>query len=486
MSDVAFWSQISVDLNKYKNGDVAALRNAVSGGINCTCNDCMKLRKIRDEVLAERSGPAFRDLLKSEAAEVERDKMSLVVSAPGFYISNELSGQTSERFDKFFFSTTGKFSFLSLYKAARNAAAALEESAVMLFDDEIGSAISSSDKINKRYVATFKSTFVVGSISEVGEEVAVSVPSWGSLKNKMHLLIEACLEKAPAVAAAVDETPNFDEAYLVDGRFIPMFYFNNVTRIILNEDGSNERLLGIPGLPSVNKAKSTEYIMECARATQRAYEFGNDKQAVPFAYDIQTSSIVTGVYINDILHRIINANKEKFPAEVVATFAHVISPSEFAQAIRQDFDRNGAVEFEVTEFWPKNVTARWSEWSKFDAMNHSVTHPGYLAAVSVNGKPLIGERNGSSRGTIHIRYNPEMGRPWMIKSYWCQRLSSWSKHSHGVIDQLYDIWPLADWLSGPFAEKEKISLKSAPVIFSGNHMADRRKEALAKLKAKIN
>lgn len=458
------WSSVAVDLEKYKAGTVAEVRNSSYG--NCGCSDCMSLKGLRDKILAARNGTTFFGTLRNMRAVAEKEKMSLIVEEEGFYSLEPISKQTDGRFETVYFPQPGKYSFVSIYKAARTAPDGL-----MLIDDEIIAAFG-EDGVTEGFKNAFGKVFVMGSLE--GE-------AWGTLKNKINLAIQGVDPEEDEILSEV----SFDGVYLVNDRYIPLFFFANTFTIITSDTGDNKVCESIPGLPSDDSVKSMNYIRSLASKLPKAYGFGDDKHAIPFAYDTETHTLVTGIDPSQAIHCLINENKDKFSETIQNVFGHVLSPLEFADAMVQDFAKNGASEFEITEFWPKHVTARWSHWSSHDKLDQSVTFSGYLAGVSFQGKPCIGG-NGSARGNIHIRFNPEEGRPWLMKSPWCQRLNTWAKKNHGVIDQLYDIWGLADWLSGPFAEKNNLISKEAPCIFMGNKMVDRKKSAMDKLRARLN
>jgi len=467
MSDIGkLWSTVDVDLEKYKAGTMPEVRRSGSYS-NCNCSECQSLKALRDNILAARNGSTFFGISRDVQAKVEKVKMSLVVETPGFYSLGPISDQTNGIFDTVYFSEPGKYSFVKIYKAARNAPDGL-----MLIDDEISAAFVEGG-ITSAYREAFGKVFVMGELA--GD-------AWGALKNKINLAIQGVV---PEEDEPILEEVNFDGVFLVNDRYIPMFYFNDTFTIITSADGNSKKCESIPGLPTDDATKSMNYIKSIAKKLPKCFGFADDKHAIPFVYDTETHSLATGVGISDVIHCLVNENKDKFSEAIQNVFGHVLSPLEFIDAVKQDFAVNGADEFEITEFWPKHVTARWSEWETHDKLDHSVTFSGYLAGVSFQGKPLVG-KNGSQRGDIHIRFNPETGRPWLMKSPWCQRINSWSKKNHGVIDQLYDIWALADWLSGPFAEKCNLNMKSAPCVFAGNKMVDRKKSALDKLRAKLN
>ena len=463
-----FWNVIPIDIEKYKEGAIVSN----TGGL-CYCEGCVILRKKRDEINELRKGPKFSTLLEliEYSADVTKDKLSLIVNSPGFYGLSEIASHTDNRFSYIYFPTVGKFSLVSLYKAARSASE-LPPLSVMFSDDEVAETVGLYSDL---YLKVFSKVFVYGSMGD----------NWNSMKNRIHDIVSEFDNKGGSEKELAATKVNYENVYRWNDRYILMFHFDGVNTTILSEDGTNKISNEIPGLPTYDAKKSWRYVLRKAKELPKCFGFADDKHVIPYAFDTETNSLVTGVLITDAIHNIVNANKEKFSSVISNTFAHVLSPALFADAIKLDFAKNGADELSITEFWPKLVTARWSQWSTGgDTMNYSVTHPGYLAAVSLNGKPLIG-KNGSNNGNVHIRFNPETGRPGLIKSPWCQRLSAWSKYNHGVIDQLYDIWPLADWLTGPFAEKASLQLKKSPLLFSGNQITDRRKQALDKIKAKI-
>lgn len=461
-----FWSSKPIDLEKYKIGSNVARRNNGYGA--CGCIDCQNLKALRDEILAARNGPTFFGVTRNARGVANKVKMSLVVDKPGIYNLEPIKKQTDGRFTSVYFPNPGKYSFVSIYKAARNAA-----EGIMLIDDEILAALGGN--IPDSYSKAFKNVFVMGEL--VGD-------SWNQMKDQIRLVIEGVEIDEPE---AEEERVSFEGVFMVNDRFIPCFRSGGYDYIITGEDGSNKQLTSIPGLPSDDETRSKNYLKPIIDKSFVAYQndpYGGSFLA-PFAYDTETHSVVTGIEITDAVWHLIKNNKGKFRAAVYKNVEQKLSPGEMAEAIRTDFARNGAASFTITEFYPTVTETSWTAYNPGDDEVTRVRHPCYLMAVAFEGKPLIGN-NGNQGGQIYVRFSEDDNRPRLVWSSWCQRVSSWSKNVRGITDQKYDIWPLADWLSGPFAERCNLVMKEAPLLFCGNKATNAKKNALDKLRARLN
>lgn len=413
----------------------------------------------------------FDFLHDKHVATVNKDKMSLVVTNPGFYSMESLSS-AQHRFKDVFFAENGKYSFVKIHKMAREATRNM-----MLMDDEVRAVLVG--KLSDNYNQAFDSTLLVGELR--GDK-------WNDLKNSIHAVAAEFLAGVKKKDVEIKDK-EIEGVYLLDNRYIPMISFNSVLYTLEGDNGKHSINTGIPILKTNNPEASSKLISSLAAqmiefSNIDSYEIGKNV-AIPFAYDTKAHAICINLDIVDAIYGIVNRNINSFKADIKSVFGQSMAPAELIRECSLDFAKNGAGEFNVTKILPKIVQATWSEWKKRDDVSNKVTHAGYSAEISLKNKIIIG-RGAKYSGFVDVRMNNELGRPWLIHSAWCQRVTAWSKNQLGVVDQKYDIWPLGDWLSGPFAEKNEITLKEAPLMFAGNIASDNRKDAIKALRNRLN
>ena len=104
---------------------------------------------------------------------------------------------------------------------------------------------------------------------------------------------------------------------------------------------------------------------------------------------------------------------------------------------------------------------------------------GYYVIVKYNKSIVIGPRKRC--GFLFVK--EEEGQIRLVHSSWCQHISAWSE----MTDQGYAHWEISDWLSGPFAERAKLSVKEMPAVFMGNKIKKSVKvDALTALRGRLN
>jgi hypothetical protein len=452
---------ISVDPAKYKEGYVR--RSGGSSRGLCDCEYCQ-------ELLLAVNGKSNVDskavaVFNTFAAKAARVRMSIEVSKPGFFALKGLKKKTGDQFDHVFFPEAGRYSLVSIYKHCRDRGGNFA-------NGPLTSRLKR--KLNEEQIQEFSAVF--GSVIPLGASSCTKlereVTSWKDVESEIYSLIKADKEEAPT----------YDGVFVVFDRFIPMVYANGTVYQIL-EDGTPKKGGLIPGLKSDDDTKSKSYIANQFKELCNAVAGGNT--SVLFAgFDIVENKLSYALDIAEVIHGAIKENLDKYNGvSNIATLVEALpGPKTFLDKLNENFVSMGAIGFSAESVFPADYTTSFStfDFETRDGESKSANEKCYFVNLNYNGKPSIGVSGG---GFIYVRTNEELSEFILVQSTWCQRISSWSKNVEGVVDQHYNIWPIADWLSGPWSEKKGYAKEQ--MVFSGNKNRTTKTDVLADLRKRL-
>ncbi len=453
--------KIKFNLDNYVKGtDNIVAQAGGGGGVACPCNLCGDLRILAAEAKKARE---VIDIEKFELvqAEATKEKLSINVIKPGFYPHAGLSEKTGGKYDMFLFLEAGKYSLNKLYAEISDK--------VLVDDSEVVKVKMSwlNEKLAK-------------SVSYPMAEKLTENEAWKSIINT--LLTGKIEEKK----IDVEKAENYEKVFKINDRFIPMFFNSkNDTFFGISGDGLKiEALTGIPGITTKDRNKEKAILVgykSSLLSKGSLGETGIDYVKV-FAYDIVEKEIVFSQDIENFIHDFVKGHENNAMAlglgKMYELTTKMMSPLKMQQKISAEFAAIGFGSITAC-----NVVLNEScnvSYSEFDhkterGKNVNYNVEGYYVEFMYKKAKLVGNHsdylgNPIIKGDLWVRYDEKNDKCILIKSPWCQRISSWSKNVLGVVDQHYNIWPIVDWITGPFHEnyKNDFDLKEAPIVFMGN------------------
>lgn len=480
MNEAHIWSRAKVNFDTYIRDDYKVRKRAGRrSNLFCDCDDCQLLRS----AIEKSRGPSFLNVLKKYNAKYHREKMSIVVDEPGLVHLPNLGKRTDSNFEYIFITEPNKYSFVSLYKKAR---AIIAENPHGLIDEEMIEAMGGKSRPYAKEQ--------LGTCLSLDKEDGVFKAFHQDIMKTIDLFYND--EEAEEEE---DEAPsiNFEGVFMINDRYIPYAteakgLGRNIYQI--KEDGF-AKVKTIEGVGYTNEESASNYVKELIAdklisgigATN--YDLSSMNSAILFAYDTHKHEFVYGLEILDAVFNLIRENGDRAPKQIRdIVFGIEGTPMEFYNKFKEDFRAAGADEIDINMMVPYLTTCSYNKFDYKTNRNKGVMKQVYCydTWISRNGEGFIGYRS-SSGGYLDARIDRESDHIRLVQSMWCQRVSRWSKYTLNVVDQHYDIWPLADWLTGPFAEKIGIEIGQAKLLFGGakSSKADRKKKAIQMLKNKL-
>lgn len=400
-----------------------------------------------------------------------REGMSIKVEKPGFFSWPTLLKNTKYR--AVFFSKPGRYSFKSIYNHINNK-----------YKNNFKEGLLS--KNDNRYIAELKESF---SYPASGREKLKSdlasggYYSWNDVRSSLS---EAYNNKIYYKLSNENLfSPPILRDKLVNGRYLLMVQsYGDV--YVVTKDGPI--LADYVGKSSVDKILYSidEYI---------SYNLVNDSvynSTFCFAVDLKTNSVVYSERVEELAIELIGhcSNSWKGYGDIYSLYSPegLVRNKEFSEGVNKYFSDSGFPGIKVKNISPVNVEVMYYPYNysddSYNDFDEEVSYNvmGFTFNVTYNGLGIIDKHQ------VYARKNDDNSGYTLIKSYWCQRISHWSKYHDDVVDQRYDIWPLVDWITGPFAEMQGLSFDEAPAIFMGQNKevsVDRKKNAIADLKKKL-
>lgn len=472
--DVPIINSVKFDTNSYKEGRGGRVgRN--NGKLICGCAACQRLL----EMVAAKKGPDLDQIIQANLAQAARVKMSLQVDAPGFFLLPNLAKKTESNFTHVFFPEPGKFSLVSIYKSIRDNADDFKEGVTT---GRLRRKLD--DKQNAFFLETFGKVFPFGIKNRT--QLERKCPAWKPIEKS----IVAAIRKG-VVPDAEKEKPREDgEIFKVFDRYIPILWDGRKAHVFLAENKIDSRGI-IPGLEA-NKApeKSGSYTVGRAQSLAEKLEHNFTVNLLPMGYDPVKKLLVYSHDIAGVIHDWLVENAKDFKGKVSDTALtiakNVPNPKRFFDALNENLRKNGAPAFSAVMGVPGRYEATYSKYNfkNGGGKYEYAKEYGYSVNVSFKGKPEIGV-GGRRAGSVTVRTNEDLTEFILIQSAWCQRVSSWSKNQLGVVDQHYNIWPFADWLSGPYAERENLVQEEVPLVFCGNKARTSKRDVLKDLRNRL-
>jgi len=101
----------------------------------------------------------------------------------------------------------------------------------------------------------------------------------------------------------------------------------------------------------------------------------------------------------------------------------------------------------------------------------------FCISITYHGDNII----NNDSGWVVVEANDD-GTIRMTQSFWCQRVAKWTKKY--AVDQKNSDWRIEDWLSGPFAEKIRLNVMEAPIVYYGSesNKKSRKRDILEKMR----
>ncbi len=471
--EISVIASVDFSTKNYKKGQV--YRGGGGGGkLLCGCEACQNLLKA---VNAAKGVIDLDEIRTQNLAQVKKVKQSLDVATPGFYLLPGLAKKTEGKFTHVFFAEPGKFSLVSIYKDVR---AGLDTFKDGLLTGRL------RKKLDEKQLGSFGNTFglVFPLFTKNRTALERKTPSWKPIEKVILAAIRD--GKIPEKEEEVVD----GDIFVIFDRFIPMLYDGVKAVTFLSPSKVDAKGL-IPGLAkNKDEAKSSAYCNEKVSELLRNMDNSGHTDLLPFAYDPVKKQLVYSLEIGDVIHNWVKDNAKKLKGDVSAgcikLAKKVPSPKAFFDAMNENLRRNGAPSFTAVKGVPGKFDASYSKHNFKNGGNDygNASEYGYSVSVSFNDKPEIGQ-NGRRAGSITVRTNEELNEFILIMSSWCQRVTSWSKNVDGVVDQHYNIWPIADWLSGPYAEREGLEQKEVPLVFCGNKARTSKRDVLADLRNRL-
>jgi hypothetical protein len=257
---------------------------------------------------------------------------------------------------------------------------------------------------------------------------------------------------------------------------------------VVSDNKEPAKRIGLPMISHLPKEHMAGIFTQSVYGLIRAkFGWNYQNEHAFFAYDTISNKFIISDELSEVIGRLVG---ETTPEDTKDAFLKFISqapdPIAFKEGVNKYLADNAAGSFNVTKSTPLLWNNSYMKYDFKKGSNETVTEQvvGMKCDISFDGKPQIGV-SGRDGGYVIVSYDKKSEKFKMINSAWCQRVSSWSKNQLGVIDQLYGHWDLAEWLSGPYAEKCGLSAKEAPIVFFGNKSAVSRTEAMNMLQERM-
>ncbi len=444
------WS-VKVNLTKLREGAPAPRGE----GRRCNCELCRELYA----KIEEKNGDVGLAMQALEA-KAKRDKLSIVVETPGLYSLESLEEKSGGLFKNVFFAFAGKFSVVKINTMIEDERA----------DAELIADVSETETV-KKIIKELKILPVGLSIKKFVED-----PSMKKIFQDLEkTLADKGVDLGKKVAKnSIEEI--FKDSFKLDGKIVPIVK-SGLSYLLVDKDGATSDLFET--IKVDNKNSSAYYLHGLLN--------GKFIDEVSFiGLDVGSSSLIWAPEVDEWIYATAKSDNNGFKEKMKLLKKVGMSTGEFIKKVNQYLGESKfASGFTVTSANPMMVQITYQEhdWVGGAGKNHNKSKPGFNINVSYKGAPLIGT-NGSQGGHAYARPNDKGGFT-LMQSSWCQRITSWSKNIAGVVDQLYDVWDLADWLSGPFAEKCDLKIIEAPIVFFGAKTKNSKESVLEKMKQKL-
>lgn len=485
LPEITVTRSIDLDLKQYANPSKRVGRVGRDRG--CHCDACNRLRARRDAILAARNQLA--NIIASAKADATPVAMSIEVTTPGFYLLPNLKRKSEGRFTHIYFSETGVFSLVSLYKHMR-------ENGDNFPDGPLTKSILK--KIDGK-VEQFKNNFSsilpypITNLDDLNKDKV-----W---KKISKTIVAGILNDGEVIEEEESNEVSFEGIFLLYDRYIPFFVTAADGIYIVGEDGTPKLTTGIPGLPTENKNSAHALVAAKLKTLLHSHNAGYDYDNTlslqgwsygTFAYDTREHKLIWSPEIDDAICQQVKKNIDTYNKDIKGFKAirklveNLPSAGAVVNATNRCLRDNGYPSFSVEFVAPVDFQQFYAyyDWEKRREKSVQDNILSFYACINYKDKPFIGP-NGRHGGHVVILPNEDMSKVRMVQSAWCQRVSSWSKNVEGKIDQRNNIWELGDWLGGPFAEKVGLILEEAPLVFFGNKARDKKQDVLAKMQERL-
>jgi hypothetical protein len=425
-------------------------------------------------------GGIYSEFVENNQAEVTVDKMSLVVTKPGFYYRSHLSKRTERTWDTLVFTKPGRYSLMSLYKHVADLGWGQFYGGAITHP-EITALGGNGDIAARSFLLTTipaieKSRAEFGE-TEYGKELLEKLKIMIYNLNKIEevelpegiLTIDGYVPLISTYKYDNDTDKRTDKCYaIIDGKFkkyTPFkikkdhaWYLYNIFNNSLNRDYPN---------------------------------FGDHATPLTVAF-YADGQIVYSEELMDKLYEYFDENKDLFKTRVkslklIKDYFSQPKPSVFKEKFNRYMEDRKLGGFKANEVISGVMVGFWTKHD-FDEGHHQhvyTTDIGYYVNVSYNEEKILGP-GAKYGGWLFVTEDGDRIR--LVHSAWCQHISAWSAYSASVTDQKYSVWCIADWLSGPWAERFKLEIKEAPAVFMGNVFhkgGGRKKSAIEQLRARM-
>jgi hypothetical protein len=473
---------ISVDVKKYNEGTFEVPAYGVAKGALCGCEACENLVAMVNAISEKEELPM--KFVGEELADATPVAMSIQVNKPGFLEIPNLKKKSGGKFTHVFFSEEGKFSLVKIYKHMRDHGESFNQGPLTKY---LSNKIGENAAVFDKYFSSIL-PYPFTDVTSLGKD-----KEWKKVEKRMA---KALSGEKPKKKVAKNAVP-FDGVFLLFGRYVPMVSFSRKSMFSVNEDGSLTKTSVIPGLPTKKASGARAMLIDClARMTEgvtSGFSSGN-LCYMSFAYDTVENKLIWSPQIDSEIHvQLLKADLESYgiPKFAIKLINGLPATGDFIIGLNEYFKKSGSAEqFSASFASPTEMTPSYSErnWTGKDkGVGKHKKRLCYYVDINFEGKPLIGV-SGKRGGNVLIRQTEKgsLDAFTLVQSSWCQRISSWSKNVSGAVDQKYDIWDVADWLSGPFAEQFKMDIKPAPLVFLGNKSRTGKADVLAKMRKRLS
>lgn len=246
-------------------------------------------------------------------------------------------------------------------------------------------------------------------------------------------------------------------------RYVPIALVGNKL-VAPAEDGSGFSSVTVPNVSdSYQRLSVFQSLMDRLFNIANCRNFAGRSSFYFCHYDLQAKSIVLSPDLNEMSFRWVQENidieKVDVPwargkeVEQLKKFFSMETTSQFLQRVNQAFQNEGLGNYKVVKVIPgyhRGTTTiyHWHNnrgYDNYETKSH--LNPGFWLYIEYDGVMIIGPKNSRTGGFVFVRADEKIT---LVNSRWCQHVTRWSG-SH--TDQLYKVWRITDWISGPFREK---------------------------------
>lgn len=416
---------------------------------------------------------AFNDAINGNFAEATRNGAWVRVDSPGFYTWPTLAKNTGRSY--VFFDKPGKYALSKIYKHLRDTMQpnGLESNKILDHFDNGWYKNTISRQLRAAFV------YPSNSVAKIAKN-----KHWKGVISDYTKISKGKAPKFTIDRQQGNINQNVKQ-HLIEDRYYPIAYDEHREQLFLVQNDGRPAYVSAVGINHPNLIKSG---------------FDNFKAKTGydgfiFALDIEKNRIVASEELFKKVGDRIRGNLRawRYYQSIHDEFSEdkkdLPPVSEFLAKLNQHFIDSGFPGLKAKKGYKANAEVYYSAYNYesrengyYGGRGYNGYIPGYTCEIYYKDKLIL------SKNQTYIRENDDGSGFTLISSAWCQRISHWSKYKARVVDQFYNIWPIVDWITGPFAEMNELRFDEAPVVFMGqkNYVSkDRKRNAIKDLKNKV-